>query len=213
VARKGRVKARDDGDRRPSRRRRSRYSVLALAIVFAVVIIILSAVAFYYIVNQAVTNSPYPSIVDAVGTKVLSTDGTLTTVRFTVRNNGTGSLDLPQVSLAWDGPSVQTTLFMYKATYATSSKDTYAVGGSGSPADGWDPLGGKFLVKGGTVVWLVVNLTAQGGIGEPLGPGQSVRITLNIEGHGPGSGTSDSKTFKVPANLGTGLNVFLNKVN
>jgi archaellin len=183
-----------------------------LAIVFAVIIIILSAVAFYYIVNRAVTTRPYPSIVDAVGTKVRSTDGTLNTVKFTVRNNGTGSLDLTQVSLAWQGPSAQTTLFMDKATYATSSKDTYGIGGSGSPADGWDPLIGKFLVKGGTVAWLVVNLTAQGGIGEPIGPGQSLRITLTIEGHGPGYGTSDSKTFKVPANLGTGLNVFLNEV-
>jgi len=168
--------------------------------------------AYYYIVNQPVTKKAVPDIVDAVGTKAVSSDMTLSTVKFTLRNSGQASLDLSKVALSWQGPKVQTILYLDRSGYAFASEDNFAVGGSGNPKDGWDPNNGKFLVKGDTLAWLVVNLTSSGGIGDPVGPGQTFTVKLTLDDHGDSTRETAEKSFKCPSSLGSGLFVSLASV-
>jgi hypothetical protein len=202
----------DKGPAGPSKGKKGRTSILIYAAIIFVVIIVLSAVVFVRIVYPPKAEMPRPQIVDGLGTRAGPSDGTLGEAKFTIRNNGTGALDVASLSLSWQGPGAQKTLFLDKGTWSHTSKDSFAVGGFGTPADGWDPAAGRFLVRSPTIAYLVVNLTAQGGIGDPLGPGQVFKVVLTIEGSGPGSGNSDAKNFKVPGSLGQGTNVVLTVV-
>jgi len=207
------VAHKDRGPAGPKKKKKALPSILIYAAVLAVIIIVLSAVVFVRIVYQPSAERPRPQIVDGLGIKASPSDGTLSEVRFTIRNSGTGALDVASLSLSWKTTGPQKTLFLDKDTWSSASKDSFAVGGFGAPADGWDPSGGRFLVRSPTITYLVVNLTAQGGIGIPLGPGQIFQVVLTIEGSGLGAGNSDTKDFKVPGSLGQGTNVPLSIQN
>jgi len=138
-----------------------------------------------------------------VGAKAAPADGTLSSIKITIRNNGTGSIDINKVSLQFDGPKVHTKLYMNKGSYMSPSKEDFGVSGSGEPQDGWDPPKGKFLVRGTTLASLAVDLTAPSGINDPLGPQETIKVTITIE-EGAGVGNSAVGTFKVPSDLGSG---------
>jgi len=196
---------------RQLRRRKEKNLILTWSLVLLVVVILVGVVGYYYIMSQPKTVDPRPDIVDAVGYKAVTTDGSLSAVRFTFRNNGTGSIDLMKVSLQFDGPKVQTKLLLDKSTYANATKDDFGVAGSGEPSDGWDPAHGKFLVKGQTLASLIVDLTAAHGINDQLGPHDTVKVTVTIDG-GDGSGRSTVSSFSVPANLGSGTYIALQPI-
>jgi len=195
----------DKGDLTPRqlRRRRAKKLLWTSSVVMLVVVILVSAISYYYIMKLPNSEDLEPEIVDAVGVKAAPTDGSLSFVKFTLRNNGTGDIDLTKVSLRFDGPKAQTVLYMDKAAYASASKDDFGVNGSGSPSDGWDPSSGKFLVKGMTLATLIVDLRAAGGINDQLGPNDTIKVTITIE-EGAGSGTTGKRYFSVPSDLGSG---------
>ncbi len=193
---------------RQLRRRRAKNLFLTWSLVLLVVVILVGAVGYYYIMSQPKGVDPRPDIVDAVGVKAAPTDGSLSFVRFTLRNNGTGNIDLMKVSLQFDGPKAHTVLYMDKAAYANASKDDFGVGGSGNPTDGWDPSNGRFLVRGMTLATLIVDLTVARGINNQLGPHDIIKVTVTIE-EGAGSGSSGTRSFSVPADLGSGTFIAL----
>jgi hypothetical protein len=193
---------------RQLRRRKARNLLLTWSLVLVVVLVLISAVGYYYIMNLPKSQDPRPEIVDATGVKSVSSDGSLSFVRFTLRNNGTGTIDLMKVSLQFKGPKTQTVLYLDKAAYSTASKEDFGVSGSGNPSEGWDPANGKFLVKGTTLATLIVDLRATGGINDQLGPHDTIKVTVTIE-EGPGSGSSGIRSFSVPADLGSGTFIAL----
>jgi len=197
---------------RQLRRRRAKKLLFTWSLVLLIVIIIISAGSYYYIMNLPKAVDPQPAIVDAVGAKVAPADGTLSSVKITIRNNGTGSIDISKVSLQFDGPKVHTKLYMDKGSYMNPSKDDFGVSGSGEPQDGWDPSNGKFIVKDTTLASLAVDLTAASGINDPLGPQETIIVTITIE-EGSGAGNSAVGTFKVPSDLGSGSFIGLQTVH
>jgi hypothetical protein len=193
---------------RQLRRRRAKKLLFTWSMVLLVVVILISAAGYYYIMNLPKEVDPRPVIIDAVGAKIAPADGTLSSVKITIRNNGTGNIDMSKVSLQFDGPKVQTKLYMNKGSYMSPSKEEFGVSGSGEPQDGWDPSNGKFLVRKTTLASLTVDLTAASGINDQLGPGATIKVTVTIE-EGPGSGNFAVQTFKVPSDLGSGSFVTL----
>jgi hypothetical protein len=188
---------------RQLRRRRAKKLLFTWSLVLLVVIVIVSAVSYYYVIMLPKEVNPKPIIIDAVGVKATPTDDTLKSVKITIKNNGTGNIDITKISLQFDGPKVHTKLYMSTGSSLSPSKENFGVSGSGEPQDGWDPSNGKFLVRGTTLASLAVDLTAASGINDPLGPQETIKVTITIE-EGAGVGNSAVGTFKVPADLGSG---------
>jgi hypothetical protein len=192
-------------------RKKRAYKVLIGALVIVIILIGASVGAYYYILKDVKEKQPRPEIevVDAVGTKGDPSVDAVTSIKISIKNKGGGSFDLKDLSVYWRGPSTDTKILFNDGSYADATKDSFGTGGFGSATDGWDPSAGEVHVKGGTLAWVVVNLTVSGGIGDPLGPKASFTVTFSVQ---DGDHVKDEVAdFSVPSDISAGTFVVMDK--
>jgi hypothetical protein len=172
-------------------------TMLLAGIIIVMIIVGLSAAVYMITVPDVPEEGAKVVIIDAVGTRPDPSVDKVTSVKVSIKNSGKAAFDMSDIVLHWSGPGVDP---------ERPTKDSFGTGGVGLPSDGWDPGAGGFSVKKGTVAWAVIDLTAAGGIGDEMAPGQSFKVLFS----GPGVDDADA-TFKAPADLGTGKFVAFTK--
>jgi len=188
--------------------RKRERTMLLVGIVAVIMIIGMSAVAYRYLVPDTSKASPEVVVIDAVGTKGDPSVDTITSIKISIKNGGHGSFDMRDLRVSWRGPGVDTDLFFNVADVDKADKDNFGTGGVGFPSDGWDPSSGNYRVKGGTVAWVIVNLTSDGGIGDLLGPGKTFTVEVKAEGV-----KVIEAGFDVPMDIGSGKYVNLKRMD
>lgn len=190
---------------------KARSLIMAGGIV-AIVIVLASVAAFLQLTRAPAEEGPELEVLDATGRRPEASSGDIETVKVSIRNTGTGAVDLRKVSLTWHGPEVDTTLTFDASAPLSGDKVSFGVGGLGNVEDGWDPANGSYKVKGGTLAWLTINLTSTGGIGEDLGAGKVFEVTVEVGGTGGGDVPDATAAFEAPDDLGSGTVVAFKKV-
>lgn len=187
---KGKGKRKDKGLSRKT-------SLMMAGVILLIILLVISAVMYNYIIGQIPEAEPELEVIDVIGSRSDTGVDKVETVKISFRNSGTGTIDVRSLTLYWEGPGVDTTLYFNTQDHTKAGKDAFAVGGVGRATDGWDPDSGKFKLRKGTIAWVVVNLTSAGGIGDLMDPGFSFMFTLEIEDGGT------TQVHKVPNDLGT----------
>jgi hypothetical protein len=178
--------------------------MLIMGAIILVGAIVISAI-FFMSLQPQIKEINCVEFTDASGDRGNDSAGPLMTMKITLRAyEKTEGFNLKEMKIRWEGPSKATELTMDPDNWGKASGTHFTVGAVEPTDKGWDPGSGKFLVKGKTIVWILIDLTDATGIGDPVGQAHTVEITFTA-----GDDSEKTVLFVAPGNFGTGRYISL----